>query len=310
MISNPVMFQSRWRLYNRFRQKIAKLGVSMYTAELTYGHRKFVVTQRDNPYHLQFSTLDQLWHKENVLNRIIQHMSRQHPDWRYVLWWDADIEFLREDIIDACLNALQIYHVIQPWENAIDLGPNGETLTTHYSFLSQYIKGKPYCYGKGVRYGYPHWHSGFAWGATREAIESMGGISGPLIDTAILGAGDNHMAHGLIGMLDQTLAPGLHPNYIKHLKTWQDRVERLIRRDVGFVPGTLLHNWHGKKVDRKYHDRWRVLVDNQFNPDTDLERDGQGLYKLADHGDLRSINLRDDIRHYFSARQEDSIDLE
>lgn len=309
VISNPAMFASRWRLFHQFRNYLAKLGVNVITVELTYGHRKFVCTQANNPYHVQLTTYHELWHKENMINRGIHHLTRMHSDWEYVAWIDADVYFLREDIIDATIHQLQVNHVVQMWENAIDMGPNGETLSTHHSFFSQYVKGAPYCYGApGRYYDLQHWHPGFAWAARREAIDMMGGMAGPLIDTAILGAGDNHMAHALIGKLDQTLSHGLHPNYIKHLNTWQNRVERTIRRDVGYVAGTLVHNWHGKKKDRRYNDRWKVLVNNQFDPDIDLERDSQGMYQLADHGDLRSINLRDDIRKYFRSRNEDSID--
>ena len=56
-------------------------------------------------------------------------------------------------------------------------------------------------------------------------------------------------------------------------------------------------------------DRWKILTENQFNPNTDIKRDWQGLFQLEDHGDMRSIKLRDDIRKYFRARNEDSIDL-
>jgi len=58
-------------------------------------------------------------------------------------------------------------------------------------------------------------------------------------------------------------------------------------------------------VDRHYSDRWKILVDNKYNPESDLKRDAQGLYSLTD----RSPGLRDGIRTYFRSRNEDSIDL-
>jgi hypothetical protein len=87
---------------------------------------------------------------------------------------------------------------------------------------------------------------------------------------------------------------------------WENRAEKHIRRNVGYVPGLLLHHWHGKKRDRKYADRWKIIIDNDYDPHYDLKEDWQGLWQLTD----RSFKLRDDIRAYFRSRNEDSIDLD
>lgn len=142
---------------------------------------------------------------------------------------------------------------------------------------------------------------GFAWSARREAIDMVGG----LIDWAILGAADHHMAMALIGKIEKSMYKGLHPNYIIKCLQWQNRCEKYIRRDIGFVAGTIFHHWHGKKKDRKYTERWKIVADNKFDPNSDLLRDWQGLYQL----DPERIILRDQIRKYFRNRNEDSIDL-
>lgn len=301
VISNPVRYHSRWALYHQFEHHVnASKDCVLYTVEAAYRDRPHMVTHHENPFHIQFRTEHELWHKENMINLGI---SRLPSDWKYVAWIDADIEFIRKDWVHETLQKLQHHMLVQIWEHCTDLGPKHEHISTHRSFISQYWHGEPYCYGN-KRHGYQHWHPGYAWAARREAIECLGG----LIDTAILGAGDNHMAHALIGMLDGTLDPGLHPNYVKLLRTWQERAERYIRRNVGFVEGGILHHWHGKKVDRKYHDRWKILVEHAYDPEKDIKRDWQGLYQLVDHGCHKSIHLRDEIRKYFHARNEDSVD--
>lgn len=303
--SNQVRYKSRYELYRKFKENMDLAHAKMITVEIAFGHRPFQVTERDNPLHLQLRTVDEVWHKENMINLGIQYLSQVFPDWKQVAWIDADLEFVRRDWLLETVHQLQHYQVVQMWENAIDLGPTGEAIATHYSFMSQYLKGKPYNYsGKKTKYA-EQWHPGYAWAANREAVDYLG----QLIDFAILGAGDNHMAHALVGMLDGTIAEGLHPNYIKRLRLWQSQAEKYVRRDVGVVPGTLVHSWHGKKKDRRYHDRWKILVDNHYDPEADLKRDHQGLYQLVDHGDLRSIQFRDQIRAYFRSRNEDSIDL-
>lgn len=280
-------------------------GVKLLTVEIAYGDRPFEVTKSSDPMNIQLRSWEELWHKENMINIGIQHLSRMFTNWEYVAWIDADIEFVRKDWLQETVQQLQHHYMVQMWENAVDLSPTGSTIATHYSFMSQYRQGKPYYYNVTPTYREHLWHPGYAWAARRSAIDKVG----MLIDTAILGAGDNHMAHALVGRIDGTLAHGLHPNYVKILKIWQDRAERFIRRDVGYVSGTIIHDWHGKKKDRRYHDRWQILVKRQYNPETDLKRDNQGLYQLHDNGDIRSIELRDDIRAYFRARMEDSTDI-
>lgn len=304
VISNQVRYKSRYDLFRKFKAQMEQAGAKVIVVEIAFGDRPFEVTERDNVDHLQLRTVEEIWHKENMINLGIQHMSQIYPDWKHVAWIDADVEFTRKDWIVEAVHALQHYQVVQLWENCVDLGPDGQAISTHYSFMSQYSKGRPYNYKGTNRYS-NQWHPGYAWAANREAIDMMG----QLIDFAVLGAGDNHMAHALIGKLDGTLAKGLHANYIKRLRMWQEQSERYIRRDVGYLPGTILHYWHGKKKDRRYHDRWQILVNNKFDPELDLKRDSQGLYQLVDHGDLRSVNFRDQIRQYFRQRNEDSIDL-
>lgn len=306
VISNAVRYRSRYELFRRFeREMLATPNVVLHIVEVAYGDRPFEVSRCGEPSHLQLRTWDELWHKENMINLGVQHLLRTHPDAEYIAWVDADVHFNNHGWAMETIHQLQHHHVVQCWQTAIDLGPCGETISVHHAFLWQYLKGAPYNYGNPRQYGVL-WHPGYAWAMRREAWEFLGG----LIDTALLGAGDNHMSHALIGKLDLTIDKGLHPNYYKHLKIWGDRAERWIRRDVGVVQGTILHYWHGKKKDRRYHDRWKILVEHQYDPDMDLKRDAQGLWQLVDHGDLRSIRLRDDVRKYFRSRNEDSIDLE
>lgn len=300
VVSNPARYSSRYHLYQQFKAHMESHHAQLITVELAFGERPFEITEKDNITHLQLRSENELWHKENMINLGIQHLTQIYPDWKYVAWLDADIYFIRPDWIEETIQKLQHFHIVQMWQNAIDLGPNGEAISTHHSFMSQYYHGRPYAYSKAGKYS-QQWHPGYAWAASRQAIDMMG----QLIDVAILGAGDNHMAHALVGMLDGTLAKGLHPNYIARLKTWQQQVEKYIRRDVGYVPGTILHSWHGRKADRRYHDRWKILTKHEYDPNKDVKRDAQGLYQLVDHGDLRSIQLRDDIRKYFFGRNED-----
>lgn len=296
MISNPVRFASRYRLYDAFRERLARSGINLVTAEIAFGDRPFAITRAGDADAVQLRTNHELWHKENALNIAI---SRLPSNWRYVAWIDADIEFVRPDWAHETVQQLQHYSVVQLFDSAIDLGPEMQTLQVHTGFGASYLRKRP----RGRNYA--HWHPGYAWAARREAIDAMGG----LIDWAILGSADHHMAVGLIGGLDEdqiTPTARLSPRYRQELQAWQDRAVTGLRRDLGCVPGTILHYWHGKKKDRRYGDRWQILTRHQFDPKQHLSRDWQGLWQLT--GDCP--RLRDEIRGYFRARNEDSVDLD
>jgi hypothetical protein len=310
VISNPSRFKRRAELYNDFAKRVANAGAVLHTVEIAFGDRPFEVTTLENPRHLQLRTFDELWHKENMINLGIAHLCETDPDWQYVAWVDADISFARPDWAVETVHQLQHHMVVQMFRTAHDLGPSNEIISAHTGFAYSYVNGlitgtraSDYC---------SRWHPGFAWAARREAIDHLGG----LLDFAILGAADKHMAMALIGKVDcdlstrKTWHPSyISPTYLGQLLQWQTRAERYIRRDLGYVDGSVLHHWHGKKADRKYVERWKVLIEENYRPDVDLKRDSQGLYQLVDHGDLRSIRLRDKIRAYFRQRNEDSIDL-
>jgi hypothetical protein len=72
------------------------------------------------------------------------------------------------------------------------------------------------------------------------------------------------------------------------------------------MPGLVNHYFHGEKKDRNYNNRWRLLVQMNFDPITDLKKDTQGLWQLQDDGTERFINLRNGLREYARLRTEDS----
>lgn len=309
IISNPVRYASRYRLFDAFKSQNEGGHIEHWTVELAYGNRPFVVTERDNPHHLQLRTVHEVWHKENALNLMFAHVASERPEAEYFAWVDADVTFTRPDWAYETLQQLQHYDLVQMFSHAQDVGPKFEPIgAQQIGFLYAYCNGLPnqaqtkhhayYGGGGGSGFGHP----GYAWAARRTAIDALGG----LLDMCILGSADHHMALALVGELERSVHPDLTDSFKQHLRLWGDRAERHVRRNVGYIDGLLSHHWHGRKADRRYRDRWKILTGNRYDPDTDLKRDLQGLYQLTD----RSIHLRDDLRSYFRARNEDSIDCE
>ena len=48
--------------------------------------------------------------------------------------------------------------------------------------------------------------------------------------------------------------------YRERLREWADRAAAVVRGNVGYVAGTVLHHWHGKTSERGYDKRWRIMV--------------------------------------------------
>jgi hypothetical protein len=319
VISNPVRYRSRYELYKKFERSMREANALMLTVELGFGERQFKVTERDNPMHVQVRSEDELWHKENLINIGINYASQVLPDWKYIAWIDADVQPMTGSArpwLEETVEQLQHYHVVQMFETAFDLDPDGKVMGQgQQSFMSRYIqsgyqlpKRGGFWSGSEGYYDKEFGHPGFAWAMTRYAADNLSSpLGGPLIDFAILGAGDRHMCLGLVGCIEQSFEH-LNKEYRHALLQWQVRAERWVKRDVGYVKGSIYHFWHGRKKDRGYSDRWAILKKNSFDPLLDLTRDAQGLYKL-ETWDQRQIRLRDEIRTYMRSRKEDSIDV-
>ena len=143
-------------------------------------------------------------------------------------------------------------------------------------------------------------HAGYAWAATRYALDTLGG----LIDWSVCGANDHHMARAFIGDINMSVHKDAPERFKASLRTWGDRAE-LLKPKIGYMPGLVTHFWHGPKANRQYRTRWQILNENHFDPQLDLKRDAQGLYQLTG----RNKKLVADLMAYFRQRNEDSTGL-
>ena len=302
-VFNPWRYRSRWELYRKFAHMVERAGGILYTAEIALGDRDFVVTQHDNPRHLRLRSREILWHKERSLNLLAQRLPH---DWKYMAWVDADLDFARSDWLNESRHLLQTYSVIQLFKIAMDLDYNHNPTTKHLSFAASYVDGvgKPQKVNgvyQDVRVKTPlgdaiAWHPGFAWGIRRDAFDAVGG----LFDFGITGAGDNHLAKSIVGDGAYSFHPNVSQGYKNAVLEWQERAAAL-HRNMGYVDGLILHHWHGPKVNRRYWDRWKILVETKFDPYKDLVTDWHGLYALKP----QCHQLRHLLRNYFRQRNED-----
>ena len=295
--------------------------------------------------YIGLHTKDELWLKENAINVGVQNLPY---GWQQVCWLDSDVHFCRPNWVGECIHKLQHFAFLQPFTHARDLGPNYEMLPEDYphangvSFVKSWRDGdlednltrrnrrppsrevladllhieedieklgadvqKLIKDLEGNYYGARRVFPGLAWACTREAWDKVGG----LIDVAIWGGGDWHMAHALVDRADGMMHTGLSPNYKSIINEWHHRCQTLIRKNVGAMEGSILHMWHGKKTQRGYGDKHRILARLGFDPLRHLKRDFQGLYQLHDDQTDAFVGLRDEMRRIAKERNEDSIDI-
>ncbi len=321
-VFNPIRYKSRAKNYHRFARMVVDAGATLVTIEAAFGEREYALDhcapgtpaapgagKFGTPHqYIQVRCQDELWLKENVWNIA---STRLPETAHYIAAMDADVEPIRPNWVGETIHQLQHFPVVQMFSEAHDVGPENQLLKAHLSFAECWRQGLPLpAFGDGGYYYYSGagnggrnlWHPGFAWAYRRSTLDQVGG----LIDFAVLGSADRHMATAFVQRVLDSAPAGIHGRYREKLLEWQFRARGL---DLGVVSGALLHYWHGRKADRGYKDRWKILVERSFNPDTDLTRNIQGVWHWCDRGTSRSAGLRDDVRKYFRSRNEDTIEV-
>lgn len=333
--SNPFRWRTRRELANDcIRHLAGSPNVKLYIGELAYGDRPFEVTApgisnrnrmvdaefSDSITNIQLRTTCELFHKENILNRVIQHFP---TGWKNGAYIDADFHLTRHDWALETIHQLQHYDFVQPFSTYTDL--SGETygtghlpLSNRCGFAFSYIQNG-YRLPKGFSNGGwrtpggdDHYYGAIAgprgvgatggmWAFRRTAFDTVGA----LLDKCILGHGDWFMTFGLVG----EEAPDMHidgysEDYRKAIIAWQNNAAKL-KKNIGYVDCHAIHHFHGSKIRRAYSNRDMILVKNKFSPTTDLRPDYQGIYQLTPD----KPQLRDDIRRYFLSRTEDDPNL-
>lgn len=321
--SNPFRWRTRRELLNDFRRHMSvQPNVKLYIGELAYGERPFEVTG-EHAGDVQLRTSHELWHKENILNTVIQ---RFPADWKYGAWVDGDFTFTRHDWALETIHLLQHYDFVQLFSSYTDLG--SETATswrghrpyrTTSSYAWNYLHQEEFrqamvrrqllklpkddtYYGPLVKtkewpFGLPPGATGGAWAFRRSAFNTVGG----LLDICILGSADWHMAFGLVEAVNVAAEmKRCTIPYINAVLRWQERAGKLTR-NIGCLDQHAIHHWHGSKSRRAYGERWQILKKHNFDPTTDLSKDWQGVWQLNGN----KPRMRDDIRRYFIERDED-----
>src|SRR5208337_189558 len=305
-VSNPIRWASRIALArDAVTDWLKEPNVHTTIVECAYGSRAYDLADlaSGRVTHVPVRATTMAWAKENLLNIGI---SRLPQEAQYIATFDADIAFRKSGWATEAMHALQLYPVIQPWDTALDLGPNDSLVQTHSSFCSCYANGKPVVADKakfwkfsGGPYDYPH--SGYAWAWTRDILNRIGG----LFELAGMGAADHHMALALVGEAASSLPSDTSTTYNAAVMQWQSRAVLHANKKIGYAPNIIEHSWHGSKAKRGYIDRWAMFIDHGFDPWTDLKRNTYGVLEFSGN----KPELEREFANYLRSREEDSNTL-
>lgn len=302
VVSNAVRFHSRYRLAREWIKEMAVTkNVTLHVVEAAFGDRCLELKELCDELGVDFMSVrtnSEIWIKENMINIGMRSVLVRYPTAKYLGWVDADVFFRDPNWAQETMHQLQHFPVVQPWSDCADLGFQGNILQHFKSFGIQHQRRVPKQKHPNQK-EYQYAHSGFAWCCTRQFFEAIEG----LMDFPILGSADHHMAFGMIGEVMDTVHGGMSDAFKRKAKEWEAKAMRACKREVGFVMGRIEHGFHGPKKRRYYRERWQILIDHAFNPDTDLVKDGQGVLQLVGKPALEQA-----IRLYNRSRYEDSIE--
>jgi hypothetical protein len=312
---NPALYNSKIKNYHRFKECFDLSGIPLYTVELAYNDQPFQLTQLSNV--LQIRSSSPLWQKERLLNVLLNHIPRKY---KKIAWLDCDILF--ENGNWACEASIALDHaiVVQPFEYvvklpierqeavindklfevAVRLPRNGVSDTSSGEVFVGFNRSRENDYNTDqTEDWFYHGHTGFAWAARRDFLEEIG-----LYDVCISGIADHLMAHAFVGNWECQCVDMLIRKsefFRRHYFEWSRKAFAFVNASLDYVPGKILHLWHGKAENRNYFRRTHELMQMNFNPSEDLINDRMGLWSV----NCRKPKLNEWSMNYFKSRLED-----
>ena len=309
---NPAGYRRRKGNYRVFREH---LDLPLMTVEWSRDGR-FELGPGDADLLIQLDGGDVMWQKERLLNIGVAHLPAQCT---HVAWLDCDVVFENLTWATQAIDRLENERLVQLFERVVHLMPTPIERLRHDAaswrdagVMNQRIgTARMYCDAKSagdlsvfgvLPAGQPFSNpgsNGHAWAAHRSLLQEH-----PLFDAWVVGGGDVAFIYAAAGLsADHIRMRGLTAAHASHYVQHAGPLERAIDGRIAWVPGTLLHLWHGDPVDRQYQARFSILARHGFDPRSFLQRSASGVWEWA----RAPQGLPDEIRAYFDQRNEDGI---
>jgi hypothetical protein len=289
---NPCHFSSRGRHYVVFRQDLEKVGIRLLTVELAFGDDDFELKDFDDI--LCVRSPDVMWQKERLLNIGLQRLVAD--GFSKAAWLDTDIRFLDPAWPENLARALEHVPLCQAFSHVLLDGQTGQPSERRPGLMRIFKETGQLRLGPG--------EPGFAWGARLDLLQETG-----LYDAFIVGGADLAIVLGAsltpmnpaFNQIWQTLTGLFHLNSQQqaHYRRWADGFCQIVHGMVGHLNGVIETMPHGSRLNRRYHERYRILSD--FDPFEDIVLNGDQCWCWA----TAKPELHRRVREYFELRRED-----
>ena len=290
---NPQSDTRRLENYHRFKAAFDRSAARFVTVECAFDNQPFVLPGRNV---VRLRATDVMWQKERLLNLAISGLP---SECQKVAWVDCDILFQNPAWLTHTSRLLDQFALVQPFQKVVypgkgEISYSPDSVTFVQSFGSVMSSAPKELLTTEVS---RHGHPGFAWAARRDLLMSHG-----LYEACVVGDGDHMMAHAACGDWDspcilRSIAASDHRN---HFRQWAAKFYQATRGRIAYVPGTILHLWHG--ASRHHSGYESVKLDaHEFDPATDIRVGSSGALEW----NSTKPELHRSLRDYFAARAED-----
>jgi hypothetical protein len=272
-IFNPTKTKRIIMNYHYMVNVLKMQGLPVFTIELVFGNETpeipgaFIV--KGNSY---------MFHKERLHRLLERKVPRKYTKLAFL---DGDILFEDKDWYYKVSKLLDTHDVVQPFEMChwLDLTYTQKTLTRE-SVL--FMKDPVFSW---------KYHPGFAWCLRRDWYNKIG-----TFDLALSGSGDTI---SVIGWLKKELPPNFKSIPSALESEFKDFYDKPAPR-ITYLPGNVLHLYHGSKVNRQYVERHKMLEINRKIRDL-ISTNSHGVYEWIDP----TMNAQ--FLRYFKNRMDDDL---
>jgi hypothetical protein len=304
---NPMRWHRRLANYRVFRRH---LSIPLVVVELGYDGQ-YELTTADADILVQIPGKDVMWQKERLMNIALQAVPRNVER---VACLDCDTILGRNDVWCEASRVLDRSPITQLFSHVFYL-PSDHPLDRKLIQQSQQrAPGFAWLQEQGfssLELCNPTWANpndqppvsyGLGWAFRRELFAERG-----FYDSWIVGGGTRlhfFAAHG--HWQEAAQAFRFHSAMQNHFCRWASGFHAEVGGNWSYVPGEIIHLWHGAPARKKHRQRYEDFAQFDFDPRNDLEIDEFGAWRWQSNKPRMHQYLRD----YIADRQEDGSPAE
>lgn len=295
VVSNPCNNILKVQYYNDFVQRLEFLNnVKLITVEVTYLGLPFILTQPHfEPYNIQIRVQTPLNLKYNFLNYVISILPNEAE---FLAWVDPNIEFLNENWVEETLETLRSINFVKLYKDYLIVQKDSSIVGSSSTAVKNPKNQKGYSNYEKITH--LEKYSGTAWAAKKNFITAIGGF----LDLCVTNECDEIISGCFEGRIEEVAPANLTPEFKDILKEWQKSIkmnnknedikflnnvaQKFILDEEQISPSKNITQKNGTKFKTELPNRytrnegWAMLIDNHFNPMTDLFRDERNIYQL------------------------------